>query len=123
MSRDNVYKIVTPTLEDISESKEISLSGNGDQYASLPSPSRGFATYQVSNADDDLSGALTINLQMSNDGINWIQATDANGDNITHSLASGSSVMEKLSDVNPFVGLRLAFPTAVTGTLSVFVRV
>ena len=44
MSRDNVYKIVTPTLEDIVDSKEVSLSGNGDQYVSLPSVSRGFAT-------------------------------------------------------------------------------
>ena len=60
---------------------------------------------------------------MSNDGENWLQATDAAGDDITMDLSVGSASMEKLSDVNPFVKLRLNLATAVTGTLLISTRV
>lgn len=99
------------------------LNGGGAQYYALRSAVNGYLVYQLSDPDSNLSGALTINLEMSNDGSNWLQATDSNGDDITHILTVGGSVMEKLSDVNPFVKLRLSLVSAVTGEILISVRV
>ncbi len=103
--------------------ENVVLTGAGTQYYAIRTAVNGFVIYQLSDPSSTLSGALTVNLEMSNDGENWLQATDANGDDITHSLSAGSSVMEKLSDVNPFVKLRLDLSSAVTGTLLISTRV
>jgi hypothetical protein len=101
----------------------LSLSGNGGDLIMLRPSYTGFVSYQLSDPDSTLSGSLTINLEMSNDGINWLQATDSGGEVITHTLAAGGTVMEKLSDVNPAIKLRLNLVTAVTGDLQVSTRI
>lgn len=121
--RDPRQNLVVSLEKDTQNNISLELSGNGGDLLLLRPSYTGFVSYQLSDPDSTLSGGLAINLEMSNDGINWIQATDASGDDISHSLLVGESVMEKLSDVNPAIKLRLNLVTAVTGTLQISTRI
>jgi len=116
-------QLVNLLEKDTVENTELVLTGSTSQSYFIRPAYSGFVSYQVSDPGTTLSGALTINLEMSNDGKNWAQATDANGDDITHSLTAGSSILEKLSDVNPAIKFRLTFASATTGTVSISTRI
>jgi hypothetical protein len=122
-SNSNQIVYTQDVQKDIYIEDSVVLNGSGTQYYPVVTTAREFLIYQIADPLATLSGALTVNLEMSNDGVNWLQATDANGDAITHSLSAGSSIMEKLSDVNHFVKLRFSFASAVTGTLDISIRV
>jgi len=122
-ARDTRNKLVTLLEKDSQLVENITLDGSGEQYYMLRPSYTGFISYQISDPDSNLSDACAINLEMSNDGVNWLQATDANSEDITHSLAVGSTVLEKLSDVNPAIKLRLYFTSSVTGEITISTRI
>lgn len=120
---NETVKLLNLIQKDSELNDTLILPGSGNNAILLRPSYTGFISYQISDPSSTLSGALTINLEMSNDGQNWLPATDATDTTITHSLSAGSSVMEKLSDVNPAIKLRLVFVTAVTGTLNISTRI
>lgn len=120
----DITKQLTQMIEKDSLNVEtFTLTGSGTDAILIRPNYTGFVSYQVSDTGSTLSGGLTINLEMSNDGQTWTAATDAVGEVITHSLAAGASILEKLSDVNPAIKLRLVFASAVTGVLLISTRI
>ena len=123
MSRDIRTQLATLLEKDSVKNENFVLTGSGSDYLLIRPSYSGFVSYQVSDPNSILSGTLTVNLEMSDDGKNWIQATDAADEDITDSLSAGGSIMQKLSDVNPAIKFRLALVSAVTGTLQISTRI
>lgn len=123
MTRNIHTQLITMLEKDSVKNEDFVLTGSGTDALFIRSSYSGFVSYQVSDPDSTLSGALTINLEMSDDGKNWVQATDASDIDITDSLSAGNSILQKLSDVNPAIKFRLVFASTVTGTLQISTRI
>ena len=93
-----------------------------DQPIAVTNSYSGGMSFEVSNPSSDLSGPATINVEMSVSGVNWEQATDANGDDFTYTLAAGATIMEAISGIPEGTLLRLVLSGSVTGTLEVTTR-
>lgn len=99
----------------------ITLDGTGNQYLDIPSTYTNYLSYQISDSGD-LSTNVTVTLEMSQDGEDWITATDSAGDPITQTLNTSGSIIEKLSSVTPGLLFRINFVTVATGTLNITIR-
>lgn len=123
MHNNKPIQLINLLEKDTLEKIEVVLNGSGTQALMLRPAYTGFVSYQVSDPDSTLSGSLAINLEMSNDGETWTEATDASGEVISQTIAAGESILEKLSDVNPAIKLRLAFASTSTGTIKISTRI
>lgn len=95
----------------------VTLNGTSDTYYSIPSSYYGFVAFQVTDPDSSISGVLSVTLEMSIDGVSWVDAIDANGEFITGTVSIGGTILEKLSDVNNAISLRLKLTSGVTGSV------
>lgn len=111
-----------PYERDNIQSKSVSLNQANQIIANTKSFSGGMG-FEVSNVADDLSGAATVNVEMSISGKNWEQATDVNDADLTYSLVSGATIMESISGIPDGVFLRIVVEENLTGTLEVVTKI
>jgi hypothetical protein len=108
------------TRDNIQKTTAILRSAN-QVIASTKSYSGGMS-FEVSNSGSNLSAPATINIEMSITGLNWTQAVDSIGNDLTYILTSGSTIMDSITGIAEGVSLRIVVEENLTGTLQIATR-
>lgn len=116
------YVRVTQKEGPNKQESTVVLTGTANQPIAVTNSYSSGMAFEVSDSNSDLSGSATVNVEMSVSGKNWEQATDANGDAFTYTLAVGATIMEAISGIPLGTNLRLVVVEALTGTLVVTTR-
>jgi hypothetical protein len=116
------YNRVDKYEADNKQQSTVDLKSVANRVIAVTKSYSGGMSFEVSNSAADLSGAATINIEMSISGDNWEQAVDSNGTDLTYSLSSGNTIMDAISGIPEGTLLRIVVVESLTGVLIVTTR-
>lgn len=101
-------------------SKTITMAGGGNEtFADLKRGISDNGSIGIKFVDSSILATVTINMEISYDGSDWATLVDADGDNVTGTLASSGELTFSLVDIPPGAQVRPKFVTDTTGDIVV----